>query len=155
LFGNLPESFALLDFVPLRGVKGIGAAATFLFVRFWADIGYCPRIVFLFSHKILLSVWLTAKAVGCYDLDCKPRNATLPWNPVRLLRPLPRHPLPAFGFSLISVFKILYAKSRPLRRVPDLLPAKRSLCHRPPGGPDKHRHTVNELSIHSGTFLCK
>src|SRR5262249_10440130 len=55
LFGDLPESFALLDFVPLRCIKAAGAAATFLFVCFWAYIGYCPWIVFLLSHKFLLS----------------------------------------------------------------------------------------------------
>src|SRR5262245_51696044 len=46
-------------------------------------------------------------------------------------------------------------QSPSLRQVRDLLAAKRCLRHRSPGGSDEHRHTVNELSIHSGAFLCK
>src|SRR5499433_1915688 len=51
LLGNLPQGFPFLDFVPLCGIKGVGAALAFLFFRLGTNIGYCPGIFFL-HHKI-------------------------------------------------------------------------------------------------------
>ena len=57
------------------------------------------------------------------------------------------------GISLILSFEIPYETPRSLRQVRDLLAAKGSLRHRTPRGPDKHRHTVNELGTHGGAFI--
>ena len=52
-------------------------------------------------------------------------------------------------------FEIPYERPRSFGQIRDLLAAKGCLCHRPPpGGPDEHRHAVNELSTRSSTFIC-
>jgi hypothetical protein len=43
---------------------------------------------------------------------------------------------------------------RSLRQIRYLLAAKGRLRHRTSRGPDKHRHTVNELRTHGGACIC-
>src|SRR4029453_11626906 len=157
LLGNFPESLALLDFVPLRRVKGIGAAFTFLFACLWAYIGYRPRVgVLLLGHKILLSVWLIAKLFWRIYLvpkaQTKNRQTNLR-NAVPCSSLLQAPALRYWYFPDLGIRNPL-CDARSLRQVRDLLAAKGGLRHRTPRGPDKHHHTVNELGTHGGAFIC-
>src|SRR4030095_13177848 len=126
LLGNFPESLALLDFVPLRRVKGIGAAFTFLFACLWAYIGYRPRVgVLLLGHKILLSVWLIAKLFWRIYLvpkaQTKNRQTNL-WNAVPLFVTTPGASVTLLVFPDLGLRNPL-CDARSLRQVRDLLAA--------------------------------
>src|SRR4029453_12442774 len=126
LLGNFPESFALLHFVPLCGIKGVGTACAFLFVCLGTYIGYCPRVrVFLLVHKILLSVWLIAKLFWRIYLvpkaQTKNRQTNL-WNAVPLFVTTPGASVTLFVFPDLGLRNPL-CDARSLRQVRDLLAA--------------------------------